>query len=186
MRKVLRSAPLLIASAIGLGALVLPAAAQDYIIQQNQNGFDLPGVALPQGQDEVRAADGTTCSTAISGNGAYLDVGVIRGTRGTRDNNDFASYGRLVVPLGRKPKRLDCTKLYELEIERLRLELELTKMGVGGGPSPEVTSSTAAAAPTDEVAAPAAVAAKPARAAKVKPKKAKNWATDGWTDQNNR
>ena len=37
-------------------------------------------VTLPQGQDEVRAADGTTCSSAISGSGAYLDIGVIKAT----------------------------------------------------------------------------------------------------------
>ncbi|MBE1206331.1 hypothetical protein IHE39_18725 [Aminobacter carboxidus] len=87
-------------------------------------------MTLPQGQDEVRAADGTTCRSAVSGSGAYLDVGVIQGNN--RENNDLATYGRVVIPIGRTPKRLDCSKLYELEVARLQMELKLLKMGLGG------------------------------------------------------
>lgn len=186
MRQVSWTAAILIASASGLCALGAPAAAQDYIIQQNQNGFDLPGVTLPQGQDEVRASDGTTCSSAVSGTGAYLDVGVIRGTRTSKDTNDFATYGRVVVPLGRKPKRLDCSQLYKLEVERLKLELELMKMGVGSETTPEITNSTDGAAP---VAAEASAEMTSASTKKVKPVKAKakkkNWANEGWSDKSN-
>ncbi|MEO1745950.1 MAG: hypothetical protein AAFR13_05400 [Pseudomonadota bacterium] len=91
--------------------------------------FQLPGVSLPTGQEEVRAADGTTCRSAIAGSGAYLDIGVIG------NPNDIGSsqsaYGRIVIPLSMPRKRLDCTKLYDLELERLRVELELMQMGVG-------------------------------------------------------
>ncbi|EAU41289.1 hypothetical protein FP2506_00940 [Fulvimarina pelagi HTCC2506] len=106
------------------------AIAEDiYYLNQSQSGFNLPGVTLPQGQDEVRAADGTTCRSAVSGTGAYLDVGAIRSNKGS----DLATYGRVVVPLGTSGDRLDCSQLYQLEVERLRMELAIMKMGLAGG-----------------------------------------------------
>ncbi len=114
------------------------AAAEEIHYTQNQTGFTLPGVTLPQGQDEMRAADGTTCRSAVAGSGAYLDVGVIQGSGLTYGSSvfDLSTYGR-IVPLGRQPKRLDCARLYELEVERLKMELKLLKMGLdprGEGP----------------------------------------------------
>jgi hypothetical protein len=54
---------------------------------------------LPQRQDEVHASDGTTCRSAVSGSGAYLDVGVIRGNSNCQSNSDVATYGRVVTRL---------------------------------------------------------------------------------------
>jgi hypothetical protein len=67
-----------------------------------------------------------------------LDVGVIQGSSLTYGSSvfDLSTYGR-IVPLGRQPKRLDCARLYELEVERLKMELKLLKMGLdprGEGP----------------------------------------------------
>jgi len=131
MRQVFRKAAL---TAFLLCAAAGASQAGDvYTLNQNQTGFSLPGVALPQGQDEVRAADGTTCRSAVSGNGAYIDMGVIGG-QGIA-SGQMATYGRVVIPLGRTPTRLDCAKLYALEVERLKMELQLLKMGLarGGG-----------------------------------------------------
>lgn len=133
MRQVHRLAAL----AVAVAALCSPAAAGDvYTLNQNQNGFSLPGVSLPQGQDEVRAADGTTCRSAVGGSGAYLDVGVIGGSGAA--SGSMATYGRVVIPLGRSAARLDCSRLYALEVERLQMELRLLKMGLarGGGAQP--------------------------------------------------
>jgi len=133
MRQVHRLAAL----AVAVTALCSPAAAGDvYTLNQNQNGFSLPGVSLPQGQDEVRAADGTTCRSAVGGSGAYLDVGVIGGSGAAAGS--MATYGRVVIPLGRSAARLDCSRLYALEVERLQMELRLLKMGLarGGGAQP--------------------------------------------------
>ncbi|WP_244631242.1 hypothetical protein [Aureimonas sp. ME7] len=130
MRQVSRTAGLLtIVFASGLWAV--PAIAEDiYYLNQSQSGFNLPGVSLPQGQDEVRAADGTTCRSAVGGNGAYLDVGAINGS--SRRDGEIATYGRVVIPLGRGGKRLNCAELYELEVARLRAELKLLQMGLSG------------------------------------------------------
>jgi hypothetical protein len=157
MRKVLWTSQVLTLALAVAVASAAPALAQDvYNLNQNETGFNLPGVTLPQGQDEVHAADGTTCRSAVSGSGAYLDLGVIRGNN--QSNNDVATYGRVVIPIGRTPKRLDCSRLYELEVQRLQMELKLLKMGVNvdGG----TTASVATAAPT---------AASP------------GWANEGWS-----
>jgi hypothetical protein len=107
------------------------ALAQDgvYVVNQNQTGVNLPGVVVPNGFDEVRAADGTTCRSAVSGSGAYLDSGVI-GSGLNGENNSISAYGRLVVPLGAQMRRLDCRQLYQLELERLQLEVQMLKRGL--------------------------------------------------------
>ena len=138
----------LTSAATGLLALcVQPAWADDVnYISQNIQGFNLPGVQLPQGADEVRAADGTTCRSAVSGNGAYLDVGVIGTPKSSGAGGSTASaYGRIVIPLSRSPKRLDCSQLYALEVERVKMELRLMQMGLGtqaAATDPVTTAST--------------------------------------------
>ena len=44
-----------------------------------------------------------------------------------RDRQGLA-YARVTIPLGKMPKRIDCSKIYELEIAKLKQELELMKM----------------------------------------------------------
>jgi hypothetical protein len=34
----------------------------------------------------------------------------------------------VTIPLGRKPARIDCNRLYEMEIERMKREIDLLKM----------------------------------------------------------
>lgn len=145
MRQVLRTSQVLTLSLLTVLTVERPGFAEDvYNLNQNQTGFTLPGVTLPQGQDEVHASDGTTCRSAVSGSGAYFDLGVIHGN--SQSNNDMATYGRVVIPIGRTPKRLDCSRLYELEVERLQMELRLLKMGLA--PDGSQTGSIAAAPQT--------------------------------------
>lgn len=181
MRQVPRPAALAVLLAALCLALARPAVAEDiYNLNQNQTGFDLPGVTLPQGQDEVRAADGTSCSSSISGSGAYLDLGVIK-------NNDrsikqgTATYGRVVIPLGGRSKRLDCTKLYELELERLKTELRLLKMGLdpdGIASAPQGVDATA----THSIETSATQDVKRVVKASSKKKSKSGWVSDGWSN----
>ncbi len=131
MRQVSWRAPV-VAGALAVCVAVSGAQAQTTsIINQDVTGFNLPGVQLPQGHDEVRAADGTTCRSAVSGAGAYLDTGIIGNPNSANGANTISAYGRVVIPLGRKPARLDCGRLYELEVQRLQMELRLMQMGLG-------------------------------------------------------
>jgi hypothetical protein len=181
------------------------ASAENTVINQNISGFNLPGVTLPQGHDEVRAADGTTCRSAVSGSGAYLDVGVIGNPEQDTTAASFSAYGRLVVPLGVRGSRLDCSVLYDLEVQRLALELKLSQMGLNRGiapvseeistnPSTDITKLAEAANEEDateeatkKIASlkseekSAAKAVKNAPAKKIV--KTDNWADEDWTTE---
>lgn len=115
-----------------------PAEADSTSYHNNsQFGLNLPPIAVPFGQDEVRAMDGTFCRSSVSNGGAYMDMGVV-GNGGYEDvPGAGAVYGRLIVPLGKQPRRIDCTALYDLEIQRLRLELQLTRMGASNPIAPQ-------------------------------------------------
>lgn len=121
---------LLLAAWLGAAS---PAAAQ-------------PGVYLPPapsgtgGEDSIETAEGTRCRQSINSSGPYLDVGVT-GSRSRSEPMDqralvttapfgdqALAYARVTVPIGQRPRRLDCSRLYELEITRLRREIELMRM----------------------------------------------------------
>lgn len=130
MRKIHRRTRQLIATMVLAPVLGTPTAlAQD---TNYSSGFSLPGVSLPTGHDEVRAADGTTCRSAVVGSGAYLDIGIIGNPQDI--NAGQSAYGRIVIPLGiKRRERLDCSKLYQLEVDRLATELKLMQMGLTAG-----------------------------------------------------
>ena len=126
-------------AAIALSLLAAPAAAQlgDPLGTQpivvpntsssfNQQGFNLPSAPRATGQDIVRGAGGISCQSAIGSGGPSLDMGVI-GTNDIFDRDSTALYGRVTIPLGKRPKRVDCTRLYELEVSRLQMELEMMR-----------------------------------------------------------
>lgn len=130
MRKV-HCTPAVIGLAVCMASLAGGARAgeQVYAVRQNHSGFALPGVVSPNGYDEVRAADGTTCHSSISSGGSYFDTGVISDSLNAADKS-LSAYGRLVIPLGERPKRLNCDRLYQLELRRLQLEVKLLEQGL--------------------------------------------------------
>jgi hypothetical protein len=77
------------------------------------------------------------CSQSVNSSGGYLDFGVAGGdlstysVPGTSPGAQSAiGYARIIIPLGAAPKRLDCSRLYELEIQRLRAEIDMLKVGL--------------------------------------------------------
>jgi len=108
----------------------------------NPSGLFLPNAPTgPGGEDSIETPGGTRCRQSINSNGAYVDLGVTGnasskpdtsagGTAFYSDERDrqATAYARITIPIGPKPKRLDCNSVYELEIERLKRELELMKM----------------------------------------------------------
>lgn len=117
-----------------LALLAAPLAASDLSLPPAPQG--------PGGEDAIETADGARCRQSINSNGAYLDAGgagkaasPLRASApglvlfpNDRDREAMA-YVRVTVPLGRRPARIDCSRLYELEIARLRREVELLKLG---------------------------------------------------------
>lgn len=77
------------------------------------------------------------CSQSINSNGGYLDLGVAGGDLNTYYNADLdrrpqsaVGYARVIIPLGETPQRLDCSRLYDLEIQRLKAEIEMLRIGM--------------------------------------------------------
>ena len=126
MRGFVRSS--LLAASLAASA---PALAQGLYLPPPPSG--------PGGEDRVETGSGARCSQSINSNGSYLDVGMAGSTANRRnvhgsplfsneDGSQALGYVRMTVPLGRRPARIDCTRLYELEIQRMRREIELLKL----------------------------------------------------------
>ena len=169
-----------LASVAFIALNVTSVNAESTFINQNISGFNLPGVTLPQGHDEVRAADGTTCRSAVSGSGAYLDVGLIGNPEQSTNEGSFAAYTRVVVPLGEKRERVNCGRLYDLEVRRLEIELKLMELGLNRGIAPV---SEVAIDVDDSKTAGAAGTGSKDQSVKVASAEKDAWASDGWTTE---
>ena len=90
----------------------------------------------PGGEDAITTSEGVRCSQSINSSGGYLDFGVAGGdlsnytSVSAPGSNSAIGYARIIVPLGASPKRLDCARLYDLEIERLKAEIAMLKVGL--------------------------------------------------------
>lgn len=124
------------ARSLPLAVLLIAAEASGQV----QGAFLPSPPSGPGGEDVVETASGARCRQSMNSNRAYLDVGLLA-SQSNRDINQqpgplatdqergqALGYARVTVPLGRKPERLDCSRLYELEIERMRREIELLKL----------------------------------------------------------
>jgi hypothetical protein len=108
-----------------------PVAAADGL-------FLPPPPTGPGGEDSITTSQGVHCSQSVNAAGGYLDLGVAGGNLNTYDNygtigntgQSAIGYARIIIPLGRQPKRLDCAALYDLEIERLKQEIQMLKIGL--------------------------------------------------------
>ena len=123
---------LLLVASLELVAVSAAAAQQGIYLPPAPHG--------PGGEDTIETASGTRCRQSINSNSGYVDVGLAASggagipkssgafiTINERDREALA-YARVTVPLGRQPRRIDCSRVYELEIERLREEVALLRM----------------------------------------------------------
>jgi hypothetical protein len=119
-------------SYLASAALILVASAADAA-----DGLLLPSPPVgPGGEDAITTSEGVRCSQSINSSGGYLDFGVAGGdlssytAPGTSAGQSAIGYARIIIPLGPAPKRLDCARLYDLEIARLRAEIEMLRIGL--------------------------------------------------------
>lgn len=127
-------------------ALGLPLAA---LLCVSTAALAREGIHLPTaphgsgGEDSIETADGTRCRQSINSNGAYLDFGAAGSAASPLDRSDAdqrlylyqqdrdreaLAYMRVTIPLGRRPARIDCSRLYQMELERLQRELEMLRL----------------------------------------------------------
>lgn len=95
--------------------------------------------SLPNGYDRVKGSSGITCESTVAPK-AYMDFGIVGSdydsseynpyyTRSGYDRNDeVMAYAKVVVPIGGNTERVNCNRLYDLELEKLRAELDYYKI----------------------------------------------------------
>jgi hypothetical protein len=110
----------------GLGVVVAAAAAHA------QLSLSMPYGSAGYGTDSI-SANGVNCSNAINGS-AQFETGVLatqdRPTNQTVSTNNSSNdmrtglYARVVVPINPPKSRIDCSRLYEITLQRQQLELQ--------------------------------------------------------------
>ena len=105
--------------------------------QSNSLNLNIPNTSRSFQQDRIRSSDGVDCAMAI-GSGTAVEFGVVglvsdgdpydRFGQPVIEEQEFTKdvgvYGKIIIPIGAPKKRIDCTQLYKLEIERKELELQ--------------------------------------------------------------
>ena len=130
--------------------LLLGFALGSALAQTAIGSINLPSTpAFPQGQDKIRAADGTECARSTAPRSKWAEIGVVGtgvGGQGVENSYPFvgyngvipsgqpysraggALYGRIIINLDANQSDIDCNHLYALELERLKAELEQAKL----------------------------------------------------------
>jgi hypothetical protein len=111
--------------------------------QSSSLNLNLPSTPGSYASDRIRTSENVECSMAIGGsvNVEFGVVGVIN-QNGPFYNNqglypegydpdgivkDVGVYAKITIPLNAPKKRLDCNRLYLLELERTRMEIQKLK-----------------------------------------------------------
>tara|TARA_R100001377_G_scaffold39867_1_gene22268 strand:- start:2 stop:406 length:405 start_codon:yes stop_codon:yes gene_type:complete len=120
--------------------LVLLILASSYTLSwadstSNSLSLSLPNSSLGYQSDKFRAGE-LDCSNAI-GSATQLEFGVTGliqgGTISTdgKKTGDIGVYSRIIIPLGKRVKsRIDCNRLYELELQKKELEVMKLKQEI--------------------------------------------------------
>lgn len=119
-----------------IGALLISSSA---VAETSSLNLNLPNSPKTFQQDRIRAGD-LDCSNAI-GSSTNLEFGVVgvlnqnntyeqvlRYGTDIRSNDDFVKdvgvYARINIPIGAPKERINCNRLFKIEIEKRELELQ--------------------------------------------------------------
>ncbi|WP_394255991.1 OmpA family protein [Vibrio harveyi] len=116
-----------------------------YVLQvscSNAASLSIPGASIPGGYDRVTTMDGISCESTIASN-TYLQAGIMGVVQGNdyqndtksnspyytkshlEDRNEIGAYIQVVLPLSMGDReRINCNRLYNLEINRLKSEID--------------------------------------------------------------
>lgn len=118
-----------------MSAVLIPASCSAALAA---DGLLLPPPPVgPGGEDSITTSEGVRCSQSINSSGGYLDLGIAGGnlssyydTNSVNSPQSAIGYARVIIPLGQAPQRLDCSSLYNLEIQKLKAEVQLLRQGL--------------------------------------------------------
>ena len=125
-----------------IGVLLISSSA---VAETSSLNLNLPNSPKTFQQDRIRAGD-LDCSNAI-GSATNLEFGVVgvlnqnntyeqvlRYGTDIRSNDDFVKdvgvYARINIPIGAPKERINCNRLYKIEIEKRELELQRLRQEV--------------------------------------------------------
>lgn len=98
--------------------LAIPNASQSYQSDRIRSGNSECSMAIGSSTNVefgvVGIMENNDGSTSTIGVDPYNQEGVVK---------DVGVYARIIIPIGAPKKRLDCNRLYELEIQRQRIEV---------------------------------------------------------------
>ncbi|MFY2506991.1 OmpA family protein [Vibrio pectenicida] len=103
-------------------------------------GLSIPSASVPGGYDRVTTSDGVTCESTIASS-SYVQAGLMGVTEDSDYNlttpkysanienkDEVGAYVQVVIPFGGgKRERLNCNRLYNIEIDRLKAEIDKLK-----------------------------------------------------------
>lgn len=99
------------------------------------NAAYIPSVQQSTGYDEIKTSTGIVCRQSMS-NQTYINMGVTGSQNNyrdegwdnwnSRDNGEAMVYVQMTIPIG-SPERMDCSRIYDLEVERQQLEIQQLK-----------------------------------------------------------
>lgn len=106
-------------------------------------GIVLPPTTPSFGQDEFHSSDGTSCRSSMDGArrieaGAYGTGSRYQDRRqetlfdsfSREPEQNMGAYVRFTMSLDAKKKRMDCNRLYDLELQKKELELHMMKQSL--------------------------------------------------------
>ncbi|ENM5936130.1 hypothetical protein CTB58_004023 [Vibrio mimicus] len=104
--------------------------------------LSIPSATIPSGYDRITTSDGASCESTIASD-MYIQTGLMGvkvnqeyghntkhydSSSRLQDRDNFGIYAQIVIPIGERKKRIDCSRLYELEIRNLKAQLLKLKL----------------------------------------------------------
>lgn len=118
---------------------ILALSCSSALADTSSLNLNIPNTSRTYQQDRIRAGD-VDCSMAI-GSATTVEFGVVGIVRDDEPypsisgqnaaefdpeklTKDVGVYGKITIPIGAPRERINCNKLYKLEIEKKELELQ--------------------------------------------------------------
>ena len=133
----------------------------------SQVSVQLPSTISNGARDRIVTPERFECENSLSGK-AQLEYGVAASNSATENvfnlpntnqGKNVTIYGKLIVPIGGPKSRIDCNRLFDLEVRRRELELKLLEQQL----RPELSGFRTGEVPTPQVQTPSSGSSSGAR-----------------------
>ena len=140
--------------------LLIPSAFSQVSVQ-------LPSTISNGARDRIVTPERFECENSLSGK-AQLEYGVAASNSAMQnvfnvpaptEGKNVTIYGKLIIPIGAPKSRIDCNRLYELEVRRRELELRLLEQQL----RPEIAGFRTGEVPNTQVQTPSSGTSSTAR-----------------------